>query len=104
VDYCYRTLSTLLALSAKGGEREEAATTPKDVFTNFQNTTLVECGPKCISILRYLSEAGDRIPLDAHCRIMDKLNVPQLATEFLDNACPWFTNDSFYQSGKWQKK
>ena len=46
---------------------------------------------------------------------MEKLNVPQLCVELLDNGCPWFTSgnfltwscstdlDSFYQSGKWQK-
>ena len=51
--------------------------------------------PKCISIIRYLSEAGDRVPLDTHSRIVQKLNFPQLIVELLDNQCPWIDGSKF---------
>ena len=51
--------------------------------------------PKCISIIRYLSEAGDRVPLDTHSRIVQKLNFPQLIVELLDNQCPWIDGSTF---------
>ena len=51
--------------------------------------------PKCISIIRYLAEAGDRVPLDTHSRIVQKLNFPQLIVELLDNQCPWIDGSKF---------
>ena len=51
--------------------------------------------PKCISIIRYLSEAGDRVPLDTHSRIVQKLNFPQLIVELLDNQCPWIDGSKY---------
>ena len=65
---------------------------------------LLEYGPKCITILRYLSEAGKSIPLDAHTRIIRKLNVPQLLVALMEDGCGWIENDRFYLSGKVAKK
>ena len=65
---------------------------------------LLEYGPKCITILRYLSEAGKSIPLDAHTRIIRKLNVPQLLVALMEDGCGWIENDRFYLSGKVTKK
>jgi hypothetical protein len=61
---------------------------------------LLEYGPKCITILRYLSEAGKSIPLDAHTRIIRKLNVPQLLVALMEDGCGWIENDRYYLSGK----
>ena len=60
----------------------------------------LEYGPKCITILRYLSEAGKGIPLDAHTRIIRKLNVPQLLVALMEDGCGWIESDRFYLSGK----
>lgn len=107
VDYCYRTLSYLYALHQGTGQesnqsiKDDLKQTPKSVFENYKRTTLLEYGAKCISILRYISEAGDRLPLDSHTRIIKKLNVPQLLVALLDDGCGWIKSDSFYQSGTW---
>lgn len=108
VDYCYRTLSYLYGMNqADNGvkdEVKESNQTPRDLVEKYQRSTLIEYGAKCISILRYISEAGDSIPLDAHTRIIRKLNVPNLIVALLDDGCPWIRSDSFYQSGSWHKK
>jgi len=104
VEYCYRTISSLLSFPSNADTAADVGTTPKDIYQTFKTSTYLEFGAKCVSILRYLSEAGGRVPLDTHTRIMEKLNVPQLCVELIDNGCPWYRSDgSFYQSGKWSK-
>jgi len=106
VDYCYRTLSLLYAQHQNGvkHDKPDGDSTPKDIFNNFSSSMLLEYGPKCITILRYLSEAGKGIPLDAHTRIIRKLNVPQLLVALMEDGCGWIESDRFYLSGKWHKK
>ena len=107
VDYCYRTLSKLYALhqsETSSPAKNEYAQTPKDVFENFKSTVMVEFGAKCISIMRYISEAGDKLPLDCHTRMIKKLNVPQLLVALLEDGCGWIKSDAFYQSGSWHPK
>jgi len=91
VEYCYRTISFLLSLSTEleNFKLDELGQTPKQVHYRFIHTTLLEYGAKCISIVRYLSEAADRVTLDTHSRIIEKLNFPQLLVELIDNDCPW---------------
>ena len=84
MEYCYRTISSLLSFRADSTQ-QDIGTTPKDVYETFKSSTYLEFGAKCISILRYLSEAGDRVPLDTHSRIMDKLNVPQVRGSALES-------------------
>jgi len=107
VDFCYRTLSKLYALhqlQRSSPAKNEYAQTPEDVFENFKSTLMVEFGAKCISIMRYISEAGDKLPLDCHTRMIKKLNVPQLLVALLEDGCGWIKSDAFYQSGSWHPK
>ena len=55
----------------------------------FRQVFKFHLSPKCISIIRYLSESNDRVPLETHSKIIEKLNYPQLLVELLDNDCPW---------------
>ena len=41
VEYCYRTISSLLSFQK---EPEQPGTTPKDVFNTFKQTTYLEFG------------------------------------------------------------
>jgi len=107
LDFCYRSLSYLFAEFQSDGHKsfdhKKDKNRPGDTYEKYRIETLLEYGPKCISILRYLAEAGDRLPLDCHTRMIRTLNLPQLLVALLDDGCGWIKSGSYYQSGSWQK-
>ncbi|XP_002132177.2 zinc finger MYND domain-containing protein 10 [Ciona intestinalis] len=85
LDYCYRKLSSIV------GETEEEITEFSSTLDELQKQARkmnFEIAVKAVSILRYITDAIESLPLSTSGRLMNTHNIPCLLVELLEHP-PW---------------
>ncbi|XP_050413386.1 zinc finger MYND domain-containing protein 10 [Patella vulgata] len=103
LDYCYRKLTHMIALADEYRDDEEEekmdsksvkATCMKDLVKQ-KKTMEFEICVKAISLLRYITDHMEGLPLSITTRLLNTLDIPVLLVELIENP-PW----SKRQNGK----
>lgn len=115
VDYCVGSITVLIATSNSRNiqDEEEMEVTAKDEVIDSKkeleqhsNRLKFEIGMKCLTILCYLVDKVDALPLSARTRLIKYHDTPILIGEVLD-VRPWMrrTKEGYqkYISNKWKK-
>ncbi|XP_065669774.1 zinc finger MYND domain-containing protein 10 isoform X4 [Hydra vulgaris] len=102
VDYIQRKITSLLLKYIDGKKVEEAV---NDDLENQNNDIQFTIQMKVISILRYISDHIDIVPLSVLNRILDKYDMPCMLVQLIENS-PWkrINNSGNYQlftDNKW---
>lgn len=99
LEYSCNAASQLLAPRQSIEEVQEAS---KELLKHKENL-IFEVGIRVLSIIRYLAENLDRLPLSVCSRMYDVYDVPILFVELL-LVRPWTKNgNSQFTAGKWMK-
>ncbi|XP_019634170.1 PREDICTED: zinc finger MYND domain-containing protein 10-like [Branchiostoma belcheri] len=115
LDYCYRKIVDLIARSP---EEDEGVETPPNIREFVEHPTTFEdlkkqqraldfdVAVKAVTILRYITDHLDSLPLSTTHRLLNTHNIPILLVQLVEN-CPW-TRESDgrlrkYVDGKWQE-
>ncbi|XP_032892657.1 zinc finger MYND domain-containing protein 10 [Amblyraja radiata] len=106
-DYCHRKL-TLLAAQSESCENQErdppTATSLTELKKQSQDLEF-DISVKAVSILRYITDHIDSLPISVQTRLLNTHNVPCLLVQLVDH-CPWRRYNSKgelqkYADGKW---
>ncbi|KAM9374724.1 zinc finger MYND domain-containing protein 10 [Phaethornis superciliosus] len=106
IDYCHRKLTLLTAQSAKGQAVTPAELRTKDLPNPSSMEELkkqaemmeFEISLKALSVLRFITDQVESLPLSALTRMLNTHNLPCLLVELVEH-CPW----SCWEAGKLQK-
>ncbi|CAK8688765.1 unnamed protein product [Clavelina lepadiformis] len=110
LDYCYRKLTSAVANNNREFlEKSKAAQNDGNSLEELcaqQDKMDFEIAVKVISILRYLTDALDCLPLSTPSRILNTHNIPCLLVELVEHP-PWTRMEGGltkkYIDGKWQE-
>ncbi|RZC36596.1 zinc finger MYND domain-containing protein 10 -like [Asbolus verrucosus] len=97
LDYACGIASRLL--SAEQSDVEIGETGKKELQRQLNNLTF-DIGIRALSVIRYMAEYLDRLPLNICSRIFDSYDIPMLFTQLLI-VRPWIKDGKQYVSGKW---
>ncbi|XP_068109077.1 zinc finger MYND domain-containing protein 10 isoform X2 [Hyperolius riggenbachi] len=112
IDYCHRKLTMLVSKCSSGTSSIQDCLLPntsKDISTleelKQQAETLeFDIAMKCLSVLRYITDHTDCLPLSVTTRLLNTHNLPCLLVELLQH-CPWSRRNKDqvqkYDSGRW---
>ncbi|NXW88013.1 ZMY10 protein, partial [Alopecoenas beccarii] len=95
IDYCHRKLTLLAARSANG--QIAARVSPQELQQQAE-TMEFEISLKALSVLRFITDQVESLPLSALTRMLNTHNLPCLLVELVEH-CPW----SCRQEGKLKK-
>ncbi|NXP59467.1 ZMY10 protein, partial [Chloropsis cyanopogon] len=95
IDYCHRKL-TLLA--AGGTKAPPAAPVPPQELQEQAEVMEFGISLKALSVLRFITDQVDSLPLSALTRMLNTHNLPCLLVELVEH-CPW----SCWEAGKLRK-
>uniref|UniRef100_A0A8C8A5J3 Zinc finger MYND domain-containing protein 10 n=1 Tax=Otus sunia TaxID=257818 RepID=A0A8C8A5J3_9STRI len=106
IDYCHRKLTLLAARSASGqtvtlvGLRPEDLGSPSSMqeLQKQAETMEFEISLKALSVLRFITDQVESLPLSALTRMLNTHNLPCLLVELVER-CPW----SCWEAGKLKK-
>ncbi|KAM9533639.1 zinc finger MYND domain-containing protein 10 isoform 1-T1 [Guaruba guarouba] len=106
IDYCHRKLALLAAQSAKGQTATPAQLCPEDLASPSSMQELqkqaeameFEIALKALSVLRFITDQVESLPLSALTRMLSTHNLPCLLVELVEH-CPW----SCWEAGKLKK-
>ncbi|KAM4893816.1 zinc finger MYND domain-containing protein 10-like isoform 1-T1 [Sylvia borin] len=106
IDYCHRKLILLVARSAKAREATSAELSAEHLASPSSMQELqkqaevmeFEISLKALSVLRFITDQVDSLPLGALTRMLNTHNVPCLLVELVEH-CPW----SFWEAGNLKK-
>ncbi|KAJ8925944.1 hypothetical protein NQ315_009796 [Exocentrus adspersus] len=99
LDYLSGTTSQLLSVTKEeAGANKETA--EKELLRQ-RNNLAFDIGIRSLSIIRYLSECMDRLPISVYSRMYSTYDIPVLFTEILSSA-PWVKNGQQYVAGSWK--
>ncbi|XP_065701603.1 zinc finger MYND domain-containing protein 10 isoform X2 [Patagioenas fasciata] len=106
IDYCHRKLTLLAARSANGQIVTPVELRPEDLpspssmqeLQQQAETMEFEISLKALSVLRFITDQVESLPLSALTRILNTHNLPCLLVELVEH-CPW----SCRQAGKLKK-
>lgn len=107
IDYCVQAVTQLIGLVNVGHFRDEmkipAETTTRDDLERQQRDLLYKIGIRCISILSFLTDKIDLLPLSAANRLVKTHDTPCLLSELI-HCQPWIRRVNGvekYISDKW---
>ncbi|XP_045460692.1 zinc finger MYND domain-containing protein 10 [Harmonia axyridis] len=98
LDYCTGNVSLLLSIEYREPKTKES---PKEELDRQRDNLIFDIGMKCLSIIRYLCETMERLPLSVCSSIYTKYDIPTLFIEILRRK-PWIEGNKQYASGKWR--
>ncbi|XP_038666667.1 zinc finger MYND domain-containing protein 10 isoform X2 [Scyliorhinus canicula] len=107
VDYCHRKL-TLLAAQSSDCENQELDRSSPATLEELQKQSQkleFDISLKALSIIRYITDHIDSLPLSAQTRLLNTHNIPCVLVHLMEY-CPWSRNNSKgelqkYADGKW---
>nr|CAB3267960.1 zinc finger MYND domain-containing protein 10-like [Phallusia mammillata] len=109
LDYCYRKLSASVGRKFDFSEnlpKDGSAVDTLKELEKQQEKMDFEIAVKVVSILRYLTDALDSLPLSMASRMMNTHNIPCLLVELVENP-PWTKSENGkttkYIEGKWEE-
>uniref|UniRef100_A0A8D0KR56 Zinc finger MYND domain-containing protein 10 n=1 Tax=Strix occidentalis caurina TaxID=311401 RepID=A0A8D0KR56_STROC len=97
IDYCHRKLTLLAARSANGQSPEEAQGGLPELQKQAEMMEF-EISLKALSVLRFITDQVESLPLSALTRMLNTHNLPCLLVELVEH-CPW----SCREAGKLKK-
>ncbi|XP_068816405.1 zinc finger MYND domain-containing protein 10 isoform X1 [Struthio camelus] len=112
IDYCHRKLTLLAARSANGQivTQEELHPTALASPSSMQElqkqaeTMEFEISLKALSVLRFITDQVDSLPLSALTRMLNTHNLPCLLVELVEH-CPWSCREAGklkkFENGAW---
>ncbi|NXK56806.1 ZMY10 protein, partial [Chauna torquata] len=119
IDYCHRKLTLLAARSASGQAATREELHPKELASlspmqsvlappqELQKQAEVmefEISLKALSVLRFITDQVDSLPLSALTRMLNTHNLPCLLVELLER-CPWSCREAGklkkFENGAW---
>ncbi|XP_066452987.1 zinc finger MYND domain-containing protein 10 [Eleutherodactylus coqui] len=109
IDYCHRKLTLLLSAGGIAGQDRLLPTSASETSSleelKLQAEALdFDIALKCLSVLRYITDHTDSLPLSATTRLLNTHNLPCVLVELLHN-CPWSRRCNGqlqkYESGRW---
>ncbi|NXR31913.1 ZMY10 protein, partial [Zosterops hypoxanthus] len=95
IDYCHRKLTLLAARSTKA---QAADPVPPQELQKQAEIMEFEISLKALSVLRFITDQVDSLPLGALTRMLNTHNLPCLLVELVEH-CPW----SCWEAGKLKK-
>ncbi|KAJ8947878.1 hypothetical protein NQ318_010024 [Aromia moschata] len=98
LDYLSGTASQLLTTTQTEAVNNESA--EKELLRQRNNLTF-EIGIRSLSIIRYLTETIERLPVSIYNRMYSVHDIPVLFTEILI-ASPWVKDGRQYSAGTWK--
>ncbi|NXJ14341.1 ZMY10 protein, partial [Odontophorus gujanensis] len=102
IDYCHRKLTLLAARSASGQTVTQQELRPEELaMQEMQKQAEMmefEISLKALSVLRFITDQVDSLPLSALTRMLSTHNLPCLLVELVEH-CPW----SHCEAGKLKK-
>lgn len=99
LDYAYDSASQLLVIKVSETPLKESAV---EEIRRHKRALSFDIGIRCLSILRYLSDNLDKLPLNVTSRIYDVQDVPVLLIEILLSK-PWVRDGKLYAAGRWKE-
>ncbi|NXX13504.1 ZMY10 protein, partial [Podargus strigoides] len=101
IDYCHRKLTLLAARSANG---QPAVLVPPQELQNQAETMEFEISLKALSVLRFITDQVESLPLSALTRMLNTHNLPCLLVELVEH-CPWSCREAGklkkFENGMW---
>ncbi|KAF1603155.1 UNVERIFIED_CONTAM: Zinc finger MYND domain-containing protein 10, partial [Eudyptes pachyrhynchus] len=98
IDYCHRKLTLLAGRSANGQTVTPAVLVPPQELQKQAETMEFEISLKALSVLRFITDQVESLPLSALTRMLNTHNLPCLLVELVEH-CPW----SCREAGKLKK-
>ncbi|NXS42977.1 ZMY10 protein, partial [Balaeniceps rex] len=98
IDYCHRKLTLLAARSANGQTVTPAVLVPLQELQKQAEMMEFEISLKALSVLRFITDQVESLPLSALTRMLNTHNLPCLLVELVEH-CPW----SCHEAGKLKK-
>ncbi|NXS64318.1 ZMY10 protein, partial [Brachypteracias leptosomus] len=101
IDYCHRKLTLLAARSANGQTVttvELSVLVPPQELQKQAETMEFEISLKALSVLRFITDQVESLPLSALTQMLNTHNLPCLLVELVEH-CPW----SCWEAGKLKK-
>uniref|UniRef100_A0A8B9D0R7 Zinc finger MYND-type containing 10 n=1 Tax=Anser cygnoides TaxID=8845 RepID=A0A8B9D0R7_ANSCY len=101
IDYCHRKLTLLAARSTSGQAVTQKELDPKDLASLSSMQELqkqaeameFEISLKALSVLRFITDQVDSLPLSALTRMLNTHNLPCLLVELVEH-CPWSCHEA----------
>ncbi|XP_059679367.1 zinc finger MYND domain-containing protein 10 [Gavia stellata] len=112
IDYCHRKLTLLAARSANGQPVTPVELHPKDLASPSSMQELqkqaeameFEISLKALSVLRFITDQVESLPLSALTRMLNTHNLPCLLVELVEH-CPWSCREAGklkkFENGAW---
>ncbi|NXL61532.1 ZMY10 protein, partial [Chordeiles acutipennis] len=101
IDYCHRKL-TLLA--ARSTNEQTAVLVPPQELQKQAETMEFEISLKALSVLRFITDQVESLPLSALTRMLNTHNLPCLLVELVEH-CPWSCREAGklkkFENGAW---
>lgn len=98
LEYSCSNVSQLLSIKPIDPPLNEKS--EKEILRQKNNLSF-EIGIRCLTIVRYLAENLDGLPVSTKSKIYGDYDVPILFTEILSVA-PWIKGNQIYTGGKWR--
>ncbi|XP_074952503.1 zinc finger MYND domain-containing protein 10 isoform X2 [Phalacrocorax aristotelis] len=112
IDYCHRKLTLLAARSTNGQTATPVELHPKDLASSSSmqelqqqaETMEFEISLKALSVLRFITDQVESLPLSALTRMLNTHNLPCLFVELVEH-CPWSCREAGtlkkFENGTW---
>ncbi|XP_069500209.1 zinc finger MYND domain-containing protein 10 [Ambystoma mexicanum] len=112
IDYCHRKVAILAALTINGETPKHSRLLPDGLSSISDQKELqqqakaleFDISLKALSVLRYITDHMDRLPLSGLSRLLNTHNVPCLLVQLVEY-CPWSRLEKGqlqkYESGNW---
>ncbi|XP_061314297.1 zinc finger MYND domain-containing protein 10 isoform X2 [Pezoporus flaviventris] len=108
IDYCHRKLTLLAARSAKGQLCPEDVASPSSMQELQKQAEAMEfeIALKALSVLRFITDQVESLPLSALTRMLSTHNLPCLLVELVEH-CPWSCREAGklkkFENGTWHE-
>ncbi|KAM8930225.1 zinc finger MYND domain-containing protein 10 [Pelodytes ibericus] len=111
VDYCHRKLTMLVSQSSSGVTQSQDRLLPNiceasslEELRQQAEHLEFDIAIKCLSVLRYITDHTDSLPISVTSRLLNTHNLPCLLVELLQH-CPWSRRQTGqlqkYENGRW---
>ncbi|NWX44046.1 ZMY10 protein, partial [Steatornis caripensis] len=101
IDYCHRKLTLLAARSTNG---QTAVLVPPQELQKQAETMEFEISLKALSVLRFITDQVESLPLSALTQMLNTHNLPCLLVELVER-CPWSRREAGklkkFENGLW---
>ncbi|NXX79676.1 ZMY10 protein, partial [Urocolius indicus] len=98
IDYCHRKLTLLAARSTNRQTVTPAVLVPPQELQKQAETMEFEISLKALSVLRFITDQVESLPLSALTRMLNTHNLPCLLVQLVEH-CPW----SCWEAGELKK-